>query len=136
MIEPPGEAGRWLGFCDHHRTKMFVFNEVTSVVSPLGDGDVSFDETNVESFSKDRDLNEQLELLDAIDSPYEDTKSGAPSVDAPLVEEPSLLSAAVTSASGIVGQTTGVTTPADVSYIYMHACIEYVSLHRRDRVLH
>ena len=57
-------------------------------------------------------------------------------MDAPLVEEPALLSAAVTSASDTVGQTTGVTTPADVSYIYMHACIEYVSLHRRDRVLH
>jgi hypothetical protein len=120
LIEPPGQPGRWLGYVDGHRTKMFVLNEATGIISPLGTGDISFDESNVESFSEDRDVNEQMALLDAIDLPYEDTKSGAPSLDVSLTEEPESLSAVVTSVSDSVEQTTSGRIP-EVSYVYTHA---------------
>ncbi len=122
LLEPPGQPGRWLAFCDRHRTKMIVLNEVTQVISPLGTADVSFDESNVESFSEDRDVNEQLSLLDSIDSPFEDTKSGAPLLDVPPAEELESLASAVYSASDTVEQT------VKVSYIYTHVlrCVLYI----------
>ncbi len=52
---------------------MIVLNEVTQTISPLGTADVSFNESNVESFSEDRDVNEQLAVLDIIDLPLDDT---------------------------------------------------------------
>jgi hypothetical protein len=99
---------------------MFVLNEVTSSISPLGTGDVTFDESNVESYSEVLDVNEQMALLDAIDLPYEEAKSGAPSLDVSLTEEPESLSAVATSVSDSVEQTTSGRIHEE-SYMYTHA---------------
>jgi hypothetical protein len=118
QLEPPGVAGRWLAYCDRHRTKMFVYNEATKAISPLGDGNVTFDESNVVSFSEDRDLNEQLALLDAIDQPTEDTKS---LVDVPLSVEPESQTFFLLDSAANSHQQPPHVEPPDVSCKYTHA---------------
>jgi hypothetical protein len=73
LLQSPGQPGRFLGYYNNHKTKYWIINEKTNIISNFGEGNVIFDESNTQSFSTDRDLNEQLAIQDAIeplDSPF------------------------------------------------------------------
>jgi hypothetical protein len=67
LLQSPGHPARFLGYYDNHKTKYWIIDEQTNIISNFGEGNVIFDESNTQSFSNDRDLNEQLAIQDAIE---------------------------------------------------------------------